>query len=84
MCEYTKVEYACGHLRFTVRAWCIKYQESHKRCPANVVAVEYRLDERCGDCRDTSSMKWSLKRKSSTVAVQTNKRSTSSTTKSRK
>ncbi|EGP88666.1 uncharacterized protein MYCGRDRAFT_39210 [Zymoseptoria tritici IPO323] len=48
MCEYTKVEYACGHLRFTVRAWCIKYQESHKRCPANVVAVEYRLDERCG------------------------------------
>lgn len=22
MCEYTKVEYACGHLRYTVRAWC--------------------------------------------------------------
>ncbi|KAK4623750.1 hypothetical protein CLAFUW4_05341 [Fulvia fulva] len=26
----------------------IKYQESHRRCPANVVAVEYRLDEKCG------------------------------------
>jgi hypothetical protein len=22
MCDYTQVEYACGHLRFTVRAWC--------------------------------------------------------------
>ncbi|EME45236.1 hypothetical protein DOTSEDRAFT_61794 [Dothistroma septosporum NZE10] len=52
MCEYTKVEYACGHLRYTVRAWCIKYQETHRRCPANVVAVEYRLDEKCGDCRE--------------------------------
>lgn len=66
MCDYTKVEYACGHLRYTVRAWCkrdlpdlteetkltclagFKYQETHKRCPANVVAIEYRLDEKCG------------------------------------
>lgn len=22
MCDYTQVEYACGHLRYTVRAWC--------------------------------------------------------------
>lgn len=22
MCDYTKVEYACYHLRYTVRAWC--------------------------------------------------------------
>jgi len=39
MCDYTKVEYCCGHLRYTVRAWCVTYQESHKRCPPNVVAV---------------------------------------------
>ena len=39
MCDYTQVEYACGHLRYTVRAWCVKYQETHKRCPANVVAM---------------------------------------------
>ncbi|EON66801.1 hypothetical protein W97_06203 [Coniosporium apollinis CBS 100218] len=47
MCDYTQVEYSCGHLRYTVRAWCVKYQETHKRCPANVVAIEYRLDEKC-------------------------------------
>jgi len=28
MCDYTQVEYACGHLRFTVRAWC-KSRPSH-------------------------------------------------------
>lgn len=39
MCDYTQVEYSCGHLRYTVRAWCVKYQETHKRCPANVVAI---------------------------------------------
>jgi len=26
----------------------IKYQETHKRCPPNVVAIEYRLSEKCG------------------------------------
>jgi hypothetical protein len=46
MCDYTQVEYACGHLRYTVKAWCVKYQETHKRCPANVIAmsVEYLLE----------------------------------------
>jgi hypothetical protein len=39
MCDYTQVEYACGHLRYTVKAWCVKYQETHKRCPANVIAM---------------------------------------------
>lgn len=64
MCDYTKVQYACNHLRYTVRYWCkslvsfrriiadiregTRYQETHKRCPANVVEVEYRLSERCG------------------------------------
>lgn len=65
MCDYTKVEYACYHLRYTVRAWCVKYQETHKRCPANVVAVEYRLDERCGDCRDSPAPMYTLKKKAS-------------------
>ncbi|KAH0257595.1 hypothetical protein KCU91_g16282, partial [Aureobasidium melanogenum] len=51
MCDYTKVEYCCGHLRYTVRAWCVRYQESHKLCPPNVVAVEYRFEEPCGDCK---------------------------------
>ncbi|KAH7383312.1 hypothetical protein BKA66DRAFT_93621 [Pyrenochaeta sp. MPI-SDFR-AT-0127] len=47
MCDYTQVQYKCSHLRYVVRAWCTKYQETHKRCPANVVAIEYRLDENC-------------------------------------
>lgn len=109
MCDYTQVEYACGHLRFTVRAWCewskktdallkldtdrsfftgIKYQESHKRCPPNVVAIEYRLNEKCGmaplqsrsmhhcqqrinkftgDCRESTSPRFTVKRKPSSI-----------------
>ncbi|KAJ5035570.1 uncharacterized protein L3040_008036 [Drepanopeziza brunnea f. sp. 'multigermtubi'] len=51
MCEYTQVEYRCGHVRYTVRAWCIDYETTHKRCPPCVVAVQYRLQECCGDCR---------------------------------
>ena len=75
MCDYTRVEYACGHLRFTVRAWCkslllehrvetdqtgIKYQETHKRCPPHVVAIEYRIHERCGEspCHCTISTEY--------------------------
>ncbi|KAL2350130.1 hypothetical protein BJ546DRAFT_860929 [Cryomyces antarcticus] len=49
MCDYTQVEYRCGHLRYIVRAWCVKYPETHKRCPANVVAIEYRFYEKCGE-----------------------------------
>ncbi|EMC98501.1 hypothetical protein BAUCODRAFT_67388 [Baudoinia panamericana UAMH 10762] len=48
MCDYTQVEYKCGHLRFTVRAWCVRYQETHVRCAPNIVAIEYRLHEYCG------------------------------------
>ncbi|KAF2036715.1 hypothetical protein EK21DRAFT_51355 [Setomelanomma holmii] len=40
MCDYTQVQYKCSHLRYVVRAWCTKYQETHKRCPANVVAMQ--------------------------------------------
>ncbi|XPS69396.1 hypothetical protein M3J09_001668 [Ascochyta lentis] len=57
MCDYTQVQYKCSHLRYVVRAWCTKYQETHKRCPANVVAIEYRLDEDCGDCKSSSTSK---------------------------
>ncbi|KAF2866915.1 hypothetical protein BDV95DRAFT_504002 [Massariosphaeria phaeospora] len=57
MCDYTQVHYKCSHLRYIVRAWCTKYQETHKRCPANVVAIEYRLDENCGSLsQDTAQM----------------------------
>jgi hypothetical protein len=42
MCDYTQVEYRCGHLRYTVRAWCITYEKTHIRCPHHVVAIEFR------------------------------------------
>jgi hypothetical protein len=42
MCDYTQVEFRCGHCRYTVRAWCIVYETTHIRCRPNVVAVEFR------------------------------------------
>lgn len=42
MCDFTQIEYKCGHLRITVRSWCITYERTHKRCPTNIVAVEFR------------------------------------------
>ncbi|KAF2654924.1 hypothetical protein K491DRAFT_693347 [Lophiostoma macrostomum CBS 122681] len=51
MCDYTQVQYKCSHLRYTVRSWCTKYQETQKRCQPNVVAIEQRLGENCGDCK---------------------------------
>ncbi|KAH7346859.1 hypothetical protein BKA65DRAFT_478030 [Rhexocercosporidium sp. MPI-PUGE-AT-0058] len=50
MCDYTQVEFRCGHRRYTVRAWCTNYETTHRRCPPAVVAVEFRLDERCVQC----------------------------------
>ncbi|KAF2089420.1 hypothetical protein K490DRAFT_37101 [Saccharata proteae CBS 121410] len=58
MCDYTQVQYKCTHQRFTVRAWCTKYQETHKRCPPNIVAVEYRLDEVCGELSKVPEISW--------------------------
>ncbi|KAK8195587.1 hypothetical protein HDK77DRAFT_480081 [Phyllosticta capitalensis] len=69
MCDYTQVNYKCSHLRFTVRAWCTKYQETHRRCPANVVAVEYRLNELCGDCRSKSHPNGAVGRPASATAT---------------
>ncbi|KAH8594791.1 hypothetical protein B0O99DRAFT_513371 [Bisporella sp. PMI_857] len=42
MCDFTQVEFKCGHARFTVRAWCQTYETTHKRCPPKVVAIEFR------------------------------------------
>jgi hypothetical protein len=42
MCDYTQVEFRCGHVRYTVRAWCTNYETTHKRCPPTVVAIEFR------------------------------------------
>ena len=39
MCDFTHVRYRCCHTRYTVRAWCMIYQESHIRCPLNVIAM---------------------------------------------
>ncbi|XMA16807.1 hypothetical protein WAI453_009598 [Rhynchosporium graminicola] len=48
MCDYTQVEFLCGHRRYTVRAWCINYETTHRRCPPAVVAVEFRrLSKAC-------------------------------------
>ncbi|PMD55359.1 uncharacterized protein K444DRAFT_538435 [Hyaloscypha bicolor E] len=38
MCDYTQVEFRCGHVRYTVRAWCGNYETTHKRCPPSVVS----------------------------------------------
>ncbi|PVH74939.1 hypothetical protein DL98DRAFT_428504 [Cadophora sp. DSE1049] len=42
MCNYTQVEFGCGHRRYTVRAWCTNYEATHRRCPPAVVGVEWR------------------------------------------
>lgn len=39
MCDYTQVNYQCAHVRYTVKAWCVRYQKTHARCPPNVVAT---------------------------------------------
>lgn len=43
MCDYTQVEYGCGHLRWTVRAWC---EPSHSFPYASVPRPANRRD-RC-------------------------------------
>ena len=42
----TQVTYqGCGHVRYIVKAWCTRYQQTHERCPPNVVAVLVALFE---------------------------------------
>jgi len=48
MCDYTQVEFRCGHVRYTVRAWCTNYETTHKRCPPSVVAIEFRYENSQG------------------------------------
>ncbi|PGH18616.1 hypothetical protein AJ79_00395 [Helicocarpus griseus UAMH5409] len=40
MCDYKEVEHLCGHKSHLVYAWCVVYQQSHKRCPPNVIIWE--------------------------------------------
>ena len=45
MCEWTQVHFRCGHLRYTVRAWCANYERTHRRYNMDcecIVALEYR------------------------------------------
>jgi hypothetical protein len=42
MCEYTRIDYICTCVRYTIRAWCTTYETTHKRCSLNVVAIEER------------------------------------------
>ncbi|PVH68609.1 hypothetical protein DL98DRAFT_440850 [Cadophora sp. DSE1049] len=42
MCDYTKVNFRCGHRRYIVRAWCKSYEVTHKKCPPKVKATEFR------------------------------------------
>lgn len=39
MCDYTQVQFKCCHLRYLVQAWCVTYQQTHVRCPVNIVAM---------------------------------------------
>jgi hypothetical protein len=39
MYDYIQVEYKYGYLRYTVKVWCVKYQDTYKRCPPNIIAM---------------------------------------------
>ncbi|EFR03781.1 hypothetical protein MGYG_09138 [Nannizzia gypsea CBS 118893] len=47
MCDYVEVNYECSHIRLLVRAWCVVYQKTQKRCPPNIVASESRPGDKC-------------------------------------
>ncbi|KAK3367343.1 hypothetical protein B0T24DRAFT_682477 [Lasiosphaeria ovina] len=49
MCDFTQIEYACGHFRWIASLWCSKYRQTHERCEPNVVHFDTRENE-CGDC----------------------------------
>ncbi|PMD26447.1 hypothetical protein NA56DRAFT_698633 [Hyaloscypha hepaticicola] len=72
MCDYTQVEFRCGHVRYTVRAWCTNYETTHKRCPPSVVAIEFRLDERCdrGKIENERTNERTNERNIETVAIE--------------
>lgn len=50
MCDYTKITYACGYVRYIVKNWCLVYIGSQglERCGVNVVVEEQRNGEKCG------------------------------------
>ncbi|KAK7972453.1 hypothetical protein PG994_015354 [Apiospora phragmitis] len=58
MCDYTQVEYSCGHFRFRVQRWCAHYERTHRVCPPNITTGELRGDELCTDCRPHKPAPW--------------------------
>ena len=36
MCDYTQVNYECGHVRYVVKAWCTRYQETWETVEARL------------------------------------------------
>ncbi|KAK8011749.1 hypothetical protein PG989_000009 [Apiospora arundinis] len=58
MCDYTQVEYSCGHFRFRAQRWCSHYERTHRVCPPNITTGELRGDELCTDCRPHKPAPW--------------------------
>ncbi|KAK8106631.1 hypothetical protein PG999_009990 [Apiospora kogelbergensis] len=58
MCDYTQVEYSCGHFRFRAQRWCSHYERTHRVCPPNITTGELRGDELCTDCRPRKPVPW--------------------------
>ncbi|CZT13935.1 uncharacterized protein RAG0_17544 [Rhynchosporium agropyri] len=58
MCNYREVRFGCRHCRYIVLAWCTDYEVSHIRCTPYVVDVQFRLDDRCEDCKPPVYPAW--------------------------
>lgn len=39
MCDHTKLNYECGHSVYRVKAWCVKYQDTHVPCGSNPIEM---------------------------------------------
>ena len=48
MCDYTVYRKKCGHYLYLVKAWCLRYQQNHKRCPPNVIEFNVDSQDKCG------------------------------------
>ncbi|KAK1713386.1 uncharacterized protein BDZ83DRAFT_589328 [Colletotrichum acutatum] len=58
MCNYTKRELHCGHVRYIVSEWCVVYSSTHRPCPPLVTFHEVRGDGICGDCKPSTPVAW--------------------------
>ncbi|KAH6970493.1 hypothetical protein BKA56DRAFT_646955 [Ilyonectria sp. MPI-CAGE-AT-0026] len=41
MCNYIYKELSCQHHYHLVESWCLKYIETERRCPPNIVSKQY-------------------------------------------